>query len=768
MRLKLMLATVTLSLIVGVFAGAYLAYTKGIPSIEEIKDYRPQTGTKIYADDDVLIGELKIEKGVFVPIERIPENVINAVIAVEDCRFWKHKGIDYIAIARALLKDVVYGELKEGGSTITQQLAKVIFLTPEKTIKRKVREAALAIKIEKNLTKKEILELYLNKIYFGHGAYGVEMASKIYFGKSVKDINLPEAALIAGLVKAPSIFSPFNDLSKAKERQRIVLTLMVEEGYIRRSERDNAIKQPLYLSSMKKGMEANNYFIDYIKDYLVEKYGEQTVYKGNLRVYTTLDRKAQLYAAKALQQGLRELDKRRGWRGPVDHRKDIDVDKEMKGEELISPVVTNPGDISSGLVLKVTDKEALIKTRGIIGRLSLEDARWAAKVIDIRKRTFRILENFSLTKILKPGDVVKISIKDISGKRVRLALDQDPEVEGALVMIEHETGFLRAFIGGYDYIKSDFNRALYAKRQPGSAFKPIVYACALDHGFTPASILVDEPVTYSGGPRGDWSPENYDHKYYGPTTLREALTYSRNVVTVKLVEAMGVENVIGCARNMGVQGSMPENLTIALGSFSMTPLEVALSYSVLASYGMKSKLIAIKYVVDSKGRIVESNEPEAEEVMNPQTAFLLTSMMQDVVQNGTGWRAKALGVPVAGKTGTTNDYRDAWFVGYTTDLVAAVWVGFDDMRPLGSHETGARAAAPIWVDFMKNISAGAQEFAIPEGIVTCWIDPATGFLVRNEAAGIREYFREGTEPKVFAPYPILPRLREKEFNLNFD
>jgi len=769
MRLKLIIIFTVFSIIVGTFTGGYLAISRGIPSIEEMKQYKPETGTKIYADDDVLIGELKVEKGIFVPINKIPEHMINSVIAVEDSRFWRHKGIDYLAIARAVIKDILYVGLKEGGSTITQQLAKVMFLTPEKTLKRKLREAALAIKIEKSLDKKEILELYLNKIYFGHGAYGVEMASRIYFGKSVKDITLPEAALIAGLIKAPSLYSPYNDLTKAKERQQIVLSRMEEEGFIKMSEKDDALKQPVYLSSMRKGIEANNYFIEYVRKYLEEKYGEETVYKEGLKVYTTLDRKAQLSGAKALQEGLKELDKRRGWRGPLEHKKDIDIEREMKSKEFTTSVVTTPGYSASGLVLKVSNTEALIKTRGIMGKLSIGDARWASNVIGLKKGTGKVLKDFKLTQMLKPGDIVKVSIKSIRGSDVRLSLEQEPEVEGALVALEPDTGFIRAIVGGYDFVKSDFNRALYAKRQPGSAFKPIIYAAALDHGFTPASTIVDEPITYHGGPKGEWSPENYDHKFYGPTRLREALTYSRNVVTVKLVEALGVNNVIDFARTIGIQGDIPTDLTLALGSLSISPLDLALCYTVFASNGMKVKPVAIKYITDSRGRVLESNEPEAEEVISPQTAFLITSMMEDVVRNGTGWRAKALGRPVAGKTGTTNEYRDAWFVGYTPDLVSAVWVGFDDMRPLGHLETGARAASPIWVSFMKDFLSGEiEDFTVPEGIVSYTIDPATGLLSKDESIGVKEYFEEGTEPKKFAPSTSIREPKENPVNLNFD
>ncbi len=769
MSRKFIVIIAFLSILLGISAGGYLAYSTGIPAIEEIKQYEPSGGTKIYADDDVLIGELKAEKGVFIRLTAIPKPVINAVVAVEDARFWKHRGIDYVAIGRALLKDIIHIELKEGGSTITQQLAKVVFLTPEKTFQRKIREAALAIKIERNLDKTEILELYLNKIYFGHGAYGVEMASRIYFGKPVRDITLSEAALLAGLIKAPSLYSPFNDLGKARDRQRIVLKRMVEEGYLTKPEQENALKQPVYLSSMRKGLEANNYFTEYVRKYLEDTYGIETVYKKKLRVHTTLNRQAQAAAAKAVQEGLRALDKRRGWRGPIDQKKDLDVEREMRMREHSPIVVTNPGDLSTGIVLKVTGKEAIIKARGVIGKLGLEDARWAAKIFNPKTGKSTVLKDFSLLQILNPGDIVKVSIKSVQGGTIRLLLEQEPEVEGALVAVEQETGFIRAMIGGYDFVKSDFNRSIYARRQPGSAFKPIIYAAALEHGFTPASIITDEPVTYPGGPRGEWSPENADHTFYGPTTLREALTYSRNVVTVKLVDAVGIMKVVDFARTIGIQGEMPRNLTIALGSISVTPLEIALCYSVFANGGRKVRPIAIKYIADAGGTVIESNEPETEEVVSPATAFLITSMMEDVVRHGTGWRAKALGRPVAGKTGTTNEYRDAWFVGYTTNLTAAVWVGFDDTRPLGALETGARAASPIWVQFMKNVMSGpAEEFAIPEGIVTHTIDPATGLLTKDESTGILEYFKEGTEPTQYVSSPSPRRVREQDTNLNFD
>lgn len=766
MKFKLVIIFAVLSLLLGGIAGGYIAISKGIPSIEELKQYNQAAGTRIYADDDVLIGELKIEKGIFVSLDRMPKNIVNAIVAVEDSRFWKHKGIDYIAIARAVVKDIIHASLKEGGSTLTQQLAKVVFLSPEKTVKRKLMEASLAIQIENNLSKKEILELYLNKVYFGHGAYGVEMASKVYFGKSVNHLTLAEASLIAGLVKAPTLYSPFNDLSKAKDRQAIVLARMEEEGYINKSERTTAFAQPLYLASPKKGIEANSYFIDYVKKYLEEKYGLDTVYKGGMKVYTTLNRGMQSSAVAAVQAGLKDVDKRRGWRGPLERKKDVDFEKELKAKELTGTVAINPGDIYSGLVLKVSDKEAFIKTRGVVGRLAIKDAMWASRTI-MKEGAAKTIQNFSLSKILRPGDVIKVSIKSIQNKKIQLALEQDPEVEGALISIEPYTGFVRAMVGGYDFTRSDFNRTILAKRQPGSAFKPVIYAAAMDNGFTPASIINDEPVSYVGGAKGEWNPENYDHKFYGPTRLREALAYSRNVVTVKLVDSMGIDNLINFARTVGFDGEIPRNLSIALGSLNITPFQLALVYDVFASNGMKVRPISIKYITDRKGRVLESNEPNPEQTISPQTSFLITSMMQDVIKYGTGWRAKALGFPVAGKTGTTNDYKDAWFVGYSSGLVSCVWVGFDSFKTLGSLETGARAASPIWVSFMQNALHGNSEgFSQPEGIVTAVIDPKTGLLSRDES-GIREFFKDGSQPKQLSPSKSIWEVKEPQ-QIDFD
>ncbi|MEW5744901.1 MAG: PBP1A family penicillin-binding protein [Nitrospirota bacterium] len=744
MRFKVVL--ILLVVLTGFLAGGFFAVAQGVPSIAELKKQRPTDGTKVYADDDTLIGEFKIEKGIFVPYDKVPAHLKNAVVAVEDSRFWRHKGIDYIGIARALVKDIMAASLKEGGSTITQQLAKILFLTPEKTIQRKLKEARLAMKLEKELSKKEILELYLNRVYFGHGAYGVEMASRTYFGKSVGQISLPEAAMLAGLIKAPTTYSPYNDLVRAKGRQEIVLARMEEEGFIKPSERTAAKTAALALSTARANTETYNYFLEYIRQQLEQKYGVETVYKGKLRVYTTLDKSAQANAQRALQEGLRQIDKMRGWRGPIGHREEIK--EEMNAPRASFPIAL--GDIAAGVVISVGAKEAAIKARGITGTLMVGDALWASSVID--KSGKRVThKDFKLTNILRRGDIVWVRFKNIAGRQVTFSLEQEPEVEGAVAAIEPETGYVRAIVGGYSFTKSEYNRALYAKRQPGSSFKPIIYAAALEHSFTPATVVNDAPVSYPGGAVGEWRPENYDRQYYGPTRLREALAFSRNIVTVKLIEAIGIDAVRSFAREIGIQAELPRELTIALGSTSVTPLELATVYATFANGGVRMNPITIKYITDAQGNVLESSDPEGIETVSPQTAFLMTSMMEDVISYGTGMRA-AIGRPAAGKTGTSNDYKDAWFVGYTPQLVGCVWIGFDDMRrSLGSGIVGGKAAAPIWANFMKSTLAAEplMPFAIPEGVIRVPIDPATGLLSPTGASEVFEYFRQGTEPREY-------------------
>ena len=756
----------------GIVAGGFIALLKGTPDLEEIRGYVPSKGTMVYADDDSFIGEFKIDKGEYVSLSTVPEHLIKAIVAVEDARFWFHKGLDYIAILRALSKDIAAGRIKEGGSTITQQLAKVVFLTPDRTLVRKLKEAMLAFRLEKNMTKEEILELYINKIYFGHGAYGIGMASKAYFGKPVSDINLAEAALLCGLVKAPSRYSPYRDLEKAKMRQNIVLSRMFKEGYISENQMKESLEEPLYLSSLRYDRETPNYFLEYVRKYLEDEYGEEMTYNGGFKVYTTLDRKTQEAAEQALREGLRRLDKRQGFRGPLGNR-DIDVKKELEESSGSGKVTMKPGDLMTATVLSVSASSAVVKTRGVTGKILLSDAKWAGKVTDSKGNPVKKFTKLSLSDILKPGDTIHVRVKDIKGDTPLFALDQEPIVQGAVVAIESSTGYLRAIVGGYDFSRSEFNRAVFARRQAGSVFKPFIYAAAMDSGYTPASIIVDEPVIYPDEELGDWEPDNYDKKYHGATRLREALTYSRNIVTVKLLKDVRVGNAIKFARSLGISGPFPNNLTLALGSLSVTPLEITSAFSVFAREGVRMTPIGVKYIIDSEGNIIENNEPEGRRVINPQTAFLATSMLEDVVKKGTGRRAKAIKGSVAGKTGTTNEYRDAWFVGYTGELVAGVWVGFDNMLTLGEEETGSKAAAPIWVSFMdKALSSSypfrdeSLQFNIPDGIVTAVIDPLTGLLATNETEKMVEFFREGSVPVEYSTESFRKMVERQKKELN--
>lgn len=681
--------------------GAGFAILKDIPSIKDFDKVKHSQGTKVYSDEGILIGEFKIQKGIYVPLKNIPKDLINAVIAVEDSRFWKHKGIDYIGIGRALITDILHLKLKEGGSTITQQLAKIMFLTPEKTLTRKIKEAYLAIKLEKELSKEKILEMYLNNVYFGHGAYGVEMASRIYFGKSVTEINLPEAALLAGLIKAPNAYSPYNDLVRAKKRQETVLLRMEEEELITPQQRKIALSQMINLSSLRISTENYNYFLEYVRKQLEEQFDIDKIYKGNLIVYTTLNTKAQIAAQKALQEGLRDVDKRIGWRGPIGK---ISINSEKDDEKVAFK--PSEGDIARGIVISVSPSQAIIKSRGLRGTLNLKDAQWASKIIEPSGK-IKNLKNFNLTNILSVGDVIMIKFKSV-GKDIHFSLEQEPEIEGALVAIDPKTGYIISMVGGYSFQRGEFNRAVYAKRQAGSSFKPFVYAAAIEKGFTPDNTILDEPVSYKSGLK-EWSPSNYDGEFWGEITLRKALAFSRNVATVRLTEIMGLESVINLAKRAGINSELPADLTLALGSLSVSPLELTSAFCVFANGGKRIKPIAIKYVTDSSGKILLQNEPQLDEAIAPEVALTMTDMLRDVISYGTGTRAN-IGKPAAGKTGTSNEFRDAWFIGYTPQIVAGVWVGYDDMRKsLGQGEAGGRVSAPIWAQFMKEALIGKEE-----------------------------------------------------------
>ena len=754
LRTAIKLSLILFTLSAGAF---YLFILRDLPSVEQLKSYRPPAATKVYADDGVLIGEFKMERGRYVGIDDIPQYLVYAVIATEDSRFFEHRGLDYFALLRALAKDIIHRRFKEGGSTITQQLAKILYLSHEKTLRRKLREAILATRIERELTKEEILELYLNRAYFGEGAYGVEMASRVYFGKPVSEVDLTEAAMLAGLLKSPSYYSPYKDIKRAEDRMKLVLMRMEKEGFLRPSERIEAARKGLKLLNASARKEGYGYFLSYVRNYLEEEYGTETVYKGGLRVYTTLRRWAQIQAGRALREGLEAVDKERGWRGAAGHIEGLDVQKELGSVAKADVLASLKGELLRATVLRVYRDRAILKVNGAYAVLRLKDAMWARKVFDPEKRTSYYIKDFNLRRIIAPGDVILVKLISISDGIAYVSLEQEPVVQGALIAVQPATGYIEAMAGGYDFRRSQFNRAVNARRQAGSAFKPIVYALALEQGMTPATIIKDEPVSYPTGDGGEWTPVNYNRKYSGPVRLREALVNSLNVATVRLAESIGVDDIVSFAKACGFDGAIPYDLSLALGSLTVSPLQLTMCYTVFANRGIRMNPVAIKQVVSSDGRILEFNIPEGKRVTSPEVAYLVTTILQDVIRRGTGTRAAGLTVPSAGKTGTTDNFMDAWFVGYTPELLAGVWVGYDDPVSLGEGMSGGRVAAPIWLSFMRAVTrSGAGDFIKPDNVVKYYIDKETGLQVlRDSANAVEEYFIKGTEPE----WKYMNRLR---------
>ena len=643
------IVTILAIFIVTALAGSSLLYyllLKELPSIAALKDYRPSITTRVYAENNELIDEFFLEDRKVIKYENIPKIVINAFVASEDARFFQHKGFDMQSMSRAFFKNIEAGKIVQGGSTITQQVAKALYLSSERSYIRKLREALLAYKIDKYLTKEEIITLYLNHIYLGHGTYGIEAAAQGYFGKTTQELTLGEAALLAGLPKAPSSYSPYVHPDKAYQRQAYVLNRMLEDGHISQADRDRALAVKLQFRSIKPKDKIAPYFIENIRRYIQEKYGSDVLYKEGLEVYTTLNIQMQMAAREAVEQGLREMEERENY--------------------------------EKGLV------------------------------------------------------------------------------QGALFAMDSKTGAIRAMVGGRDFQRSEFNRATQSKRQPGSAFKPLIYTAAFDKGMTPSTVLIDSPIVYPdpAQPDGVWKPKNFDGKFLGPTTMHNALIHSRNIITIKILEEIGVDYAVSYAANMGITSPLSRNLSLALGTAGVTLQELVRAYGVLANEGKRATPFFIKKIVDRTGHVFEETQPKVEQVIDPRIAFMTSYVMQDVVESGTGQRVKKLGRPVAGKTGTTDETRDAWFMGFTPSLVAGVWVGFDQERSLGRLEVGGRAAAPIWLYFAEKALQGTpvEVFPVPEGIVFIKVDPKTGTPAKASAKGtIFECFLEGTLPENVKP-----------------
>jgi len=644
---------------VGIGVGNWLR--KDLPSPANLQTIAPPVKTLVYDRNEKLVHEFFKENRSIVPLRDIPKPLVQAILAIEDRRFYTHWGIDPIRLMRALVTDIVARRPEQGGSTITQQLARNLFLTHEKTLTRKLKEIVLAVRIEQTYTKDEILEMYFNQIYFGEGAYGVDAAAKVFFGKRVQELTVPECALLAGLPRNPRDYSPRRDPDRALRRRNLVLSQMLAARFISRAQYEQASEVPLGVTKTRYNAQEAPYFMEMVRQYLDERYGSNQLYEGGLRIHTTIDIDVQHAAEEALEKRLTALEQRNQYK----------------------------------------------KTRAVL----------AAK----------------------------------SGNAPARDRNQTEYLQGAIVSLEPSSGQILALVGGRDFNDSNFNRAVQAARQPGSAFKPFIYTAAIDNGFSPTDIILDTPVSFNAGNGEEWSPQNYDKKYRGPVTLRSALANSVNVPAAKLLQKLGTSVVTSYAKRMGIKSRLLPDLSLALGTSEVNLLELTSAYGVFANQGVRVTPTYILRVEDKNGKVLEQSRSVAEEVLSPETALTMTSMMESVVENGTAASARALGftAPAAGKTGTTDDYTDAWFVGYVPGVVSGVWVGFDRKQKIGPGMTGAAAALPIWVDVMLAATKGrpAQDFPVPSGVVSRLICVETGLLANPGCPSTEiELFREGSEP----------------------
>lgn len=750
-------------------AGIYVwDLTKDLPDYTVLKDYSPPVTTRVHAADGTLLAEYARERRLFQPIETIPPRVADAFISAEDKDFYKHNGIDIPGIIRAVRNEairMVTGDSGRiaGASTITQQVAKNFFLTPKRTIQRKIREAILAIRIDSTFSKDKILELYLNEIYLGLNSYGVASASLNYFDKALYELKLSQIAYLAALPKGPNNYNPYRDRKAAISRRNWVLDRMAENGYVTQAQADKAKKDPLGVSPRHFGTQlyAADYFTEAVRRQLADMYGDKKLYGGGLSVRTTLDPKLQEYARKALMDGLVNFDHEGGYRGPV---ATIDTSKDW-GPELnkISPLNDVP-EWKLAVVLKMDTNEATIGLRpktdagGKVDKKRLTGTMPGRVIPWVKKK---------LHNVLKVGDVVYV--KAVKGEDGVYTLEQVPKIQGAIVAMDPRTGRVLAMVGGFSFDESQFNRATQAMRQPGSAFKPIVYSAALDNGYTPASVVLDAPIEIQNADGTVWKPQNYEQQFYGPQTLRTGLVHSRNVMTVRLAKDIGMPLIAEYAKLFGVSDHLMPVLSMALGAGETTLLKLTSAYATIANGGRKIDPTMIDRIQDRYGKTIYRHDDRAcegcnvkkwdgqppphvidnrKQILDPMTAYQITSMMEGVVQSGTGSYVKRLNRPVAGKTGTTTDYKDAWFLGFTPSLVCGVYMGYDTPKSMGHSATGGRIAAPIFTEFMQKALKGKPPtpFTMPPGMTQAWIDPQTGVQTVAGGNAIREAFKPGTGP----------------------
>lgn len=766
-------------------AGILFYFAQQVPDFRSLADYNPSLVTKVYARDGTLLTEYARQRRLYVAYKDIPQPVVNAFLAAEDTKFFEHPGFDLKAIFRAALVNLLTDRF-QGASTITQQVAKTFLLTRDRTITRKIKELILAWRIERYFTKEEILELYLNQIYMGSGAYGVAAAAQTYYNKTLDELTLGQRAMLAGLPKAPSAYSPSRNPRLARQRRDVILRRIEAVGFASTNEVEKAINTDLELDtrSLADDPEAAH-FSEHVRRLLAEQYGRDTLYEGGLNVFTTLDHRMQKIAAKAIYKGLRDYDRRHGYRGPLGRISLLFNWQSRIDEEYLAR--REYRDIGVPAAVLEVDDGAKMVTIGLPGggkgKIPFAAMRWAREYIDVDTQGYRPA---------KPSDVVALgdiilakqlfATLDFADKSSRLykqfkdnpnlynlySLEQRPAAQAALVALDAKTGAVRAMVGGLgDGI--GFNRAVQARRQAGSAFKPFVYALALSRDYTPASTILDAPVVMRTNEMDDaWKPQNYSEKIYGPSTLRRGLEKSRNLMTIRLARDLGIGSIIRFARKFGLSGELAYDLSTSLGSGSFTLLELTSAYSVFPNSGKRAEPYFVERIQDNIGQTLstqlpgcyeclagwsnyneEPPQPEipAEEVIDPQVAYQVVSLMEGVVKRGTGWRARAVGKPVGAKTGTTNDYIDAWYMGFSPALAVGVWVGFDRPQTLGKPESGSKAAGPIWVDFMKDALKHTYAFNIPEGLSFVRVDAETGKLPGPRTKKtLLEVFREGTQP----------------------
>ncbi len=733
-----------IAVLVGVLVGLLLVYQRNLPKISELEDYSPSIMSIVYDCNGNIIGEFSIEKRIPINYNDIPPHLRYAIITAEDRSFEKHWGIDLWGILRALKTNIFSGWGREGASTITQQLARMVFIKStkgvyEKTIRRKIKEWLLSFQIEKNLTKEQIFTLYANLHYFGHGAYGVEAASLLYFGKRAKDLTLSEAALIAALPRSPSKYSPYLNPKNAVIRRNYILDMMAQEEYIKKEEAEKAKREPVTLQPLHSSDENMGYIMEEIRKYVEQKFGTPNLYQNGLKIYTTFDMNLQRVAQSTLKEGLRKVDKRRGWRGAKDNiLKEEKVNLKTYELEKWPKYSLKEGKIYDAIVLEVLKESATVRIKEYEGIITQEDVKWTGRK--------------NLSTILKRGDVIEVKIDkiDYEKKTFHAYLEQEPELQGAVLGINAKTGEIKVMVGGYSFSESQFNRAVQAKRQTGSAIKPLIYSLAIESGLTSSSQFIDEPYFYFDKWINKlWAPQNFDQKYRGLVTLRRGLEESINIVTAKLVETLTPERVVQHIKKFGVTTDLKPYMSISLGAFEIPLIELLSAYSVFPNQGMRMKPYFIIRIEDREGNLLEENRREVYEVLSPSVAYIMTNLMKGVVLRGTAVRASSLKRPLAGKTGTCDEYTDAWFIGFDPSFVLGVWVGHDIKRSIGPNETGARAALPIWMEIMKEYlkDKPVEDFPVPPDIVFTKVDRMTGLLATPFCSHIiEEAFIAGTEP----------------------